>query len=148
MALKLQTYVLDTALKTIQEKAKVVRDQAALIKGQIDAGPVQSDIVVNLMRNLKVAYDVINTAKATPGLNVYARNEFNDPALDYVAEVDAALAAMLTCYSWVNTNFPKDASGYLLKDKIVNGAIENRVFAQSATAGLSTALGTLIAAFA
>ena len=148
MALKLQTYVLDTALKTIQEKAKVVRDQAALIKGQIDAGPVQSDIVANLMRNLKVAYDVINTAKATPGLNVYARNEFNDQALDYVAEVDAALAAMLTCYSWVNTNFPKDASGYLLKDKIVNGAIENRVFAQSATAGLSTALGTLIAAFA
>jgi hypothetical protein len=148
MALKLQTYVLDTALKTIQEKAKTVRDQAVLIKSQIDAGPVQSDIVVNLMRNLKVAYDVIDAAKAAPGLNVYARNEFNDQTLDYVAEVDAALAAMLTCYSWVNTNFPKDANGYLLKDKIVNGAIDNRVFAQAQTAGLSTALGTLIAAFA
>ena len=148
MALKLQTYVLDTALKTIQEKAKLVRDAAISVKAQCDTGPVQSDIVVGIMRNLKVQYDIINAAKATPGLNVYARNEFNDPALDYVAEVDAALAAMATCFAWVNTNFPKDANGYLLKDKIVNGAIENRVFAQATTAGLSTALGTLIAAFA
>ena len=148
MALKLQTYVLDTALKTIQEKAKLVRDAAVNVKAQVDSGPVQSDIVVGIMRNLKVQYDIINAAKATPGLNEYAKVEFDDPTLDYVAEVDAALAAMATCFSWVNTNFPKDANGYLLKDKIVNWAIENRVFAQAQTVGLSTALGTLIAAFA
>ena len=147
MALKLQTYVLDTALDTIQSKAKLVRDTASNIKAQVDAGPIQSDIVVGLMRNMKIQYDIISAAKATPGLNAYARTEFNDPTLDYVAEVDAALAAMATTYNWVNTNFPKDASGYLLKDKIVNGAIENRVFSQAATAGLSTALATLIATF-
>jgi DNA-binding CsgD family transcriptional regulator len=115
MALKLQTYVLDTALKTIQEKAKLVRDAAVNVKAQVDAGPVQSDIVVGIMRNLKVQYDIINAAKATPGLNDYAKVEFDDPTLDYVAEVDAALAAMATCFAWVNTNFPKDANGYLLK---------------------------------
>lgn len=148
MALKLQTYVLDTALSTIQQKAKLVRDAAVNVKAQVDAGPVPSDVVVGIMRNLKIQYDIINAAKVVPGLNAYARNEFDDQALDYVAEVNAALAAMATCYNWVNTNFPKDASGYLLKDKIVNGEIVNREFTQAQTAGLSTALGTLIAAFA
>lgn len=147
MALKLQTYVLDSALETIQQKAKTVRDTAVTIKTQIDAGPVPSDVVINLMRHMRIAHDVMSAAKAMPGLNEYAKNEFNDPLLDYVAEVNTALSAMLACYTWVNTNFPKDASGYLLKDKIVNGVIENRIFTQAQTAGLSTALATLIAAF-
>ena len=148
MALKMQTYVLASALETIQAKAKTVRDTATTVKAQIDAGPIASDIIINLMRHMRTAHDVMSAAKVMPGLNEYAKNEFNDPLINYVAEIDAALSAMLACYAWVNTNFPKDAGGYLLKDKIVNGVIENRIFTQAQTAGLSTALGTLIAAFA
>ena len=147
MALKLQTYVLDSALATIQSKAKTVRDTAATIKAQIDAGPIASDIIINLMRHMRTAHDVMSAAKVMPGLNTYAQNEFNDPLLNYVAEINAALLAMVNTYNWVNTNFPKDVNGYLLKDKIVDGMIENRVFTQAQTAGLSTALATLIAAF-
>ncbi len=148
MALKLNTYLLDVAVKNIQSKGRTVKDGAVAIKAKIDAGPIPSDEVVNIMRHLKMAHDLFAEAKVAPGLNNYAKTEFNDPLLDYVAEVDAAMAACVTCFNWVNTNFPKDASGYLLKDKIVNGAIENRIFTQAQTAGLSTALGTLIAAFA
>lgn len=148
MALKLQEYVLDSALETIQAKGKGVRDTAAIIKAQIDAGPIASEIVINLMRHMRTAYDIISAAKVTPGLNAYAQNEFDDPAYDYVAEVNAVLAAMLTTYQWVNTSFPKDVNGYLLKDKLVDGVVVNRVFAQQDTVGLSTALATLIAAFA
>ena len=148
MALNLNTYLLDKAVETIQSKAKGVRDTAATIKAQIDAGPVSSDTIINLMRHMRVAYDVMNAAKATPGLNAYAQTEFNSPTLDYVAEVNSALAAMVDTYNWVDNNFPKDVNGYLLKDKIVNGATENRQFTQAQTATLSTQLATLIASFA
>lgn len=148
MALKLQTYVLGAALETIQGKAKAVRDTATTIKAQIDAGPIASDIIINLMRHMQIAYDVMSAAKVLSGLNAYAQNEFNDPLLNYVAEVDTSLAAMASTYGWVNTNFPKDAAGYLLKDKIVNGVIVNRVFTQAQTAALSPILAALIAAFA
>lgn len=147
MALKLNTYLLDVAVKNIQSKGRTVKDAAVMIKAKIDAGPIPSDEVVNIMRHLKMAHDAFAEAKAAPGLNAYAITEFNDPLLDYVAETEAVMAACVTCFNWVNTNFPKDANGYLLKDKIVNGVIENRIFTQAQTAGLSTALGTLIAAF-
>lgn len=147
MALKLNTYLLDAAVKNTQSKAKTVKDAATTIKARIDSGPIPSDEVVNIMRHLKTAYDAFAEAKAVPGLNAYAKTEFNDQALDYVAEVEAVMAACLDCYQWVDSNFPKNA-GYLLKDKIVAGVVENRVFTQAQTAGLSTALGTLIAAFA
>ena len=148
MALKLQTYVLATALENIQAKAKHTRDLAVSIKAQAEAGNISADTILNLLRGMKVAYDVMESAKVTPGLNDYAKTEFNDPLLDYVAEVTAAQAAMVTCFNWITTNLPKDASGYLLKDKIVNGVIEVRTFTPAQTAGLSTVLGTLIAAFA
>lgn len=148
MALNLDAYLLDTALKNIQAKASSVRGQAEGLKAKIDSGPVAADEILNMMRQFRIAYDLLQTAKSVPGLNAYAQTEFNDPVLDYVAAVTAVQNAMVDCYNWVNTNFPKDVEGYLLKDKIVDGLIENRQFTQADTVGLSTQLATLIAAFA
>ena len=57
------------------------------------------------------------------------------------------MAACDGCLSWIVANYPKDASGYLLDRKIVNGAIEHRTFSVSAMSGLSQQFALLLAAF-
>ena len=90
----------------------------------------------------------MQTSKAVTGLNDYAKTEFSDASLDYVAEVTAVQAAMAACYAWVATNLPKDANGYLLIEKFVNGTIEPRTVTSAATAGLSALIATLLTKFA
>jgi hypothetical protein len=147
MALNLNIYLLDSALRDIQSKASTVSGLAQHIKNKIDTGPIRSEEIITLMRQFRVAHDALSVAKNVPGLNAYAQQEFNDALLDYKAEVEAVMAQMVLCYQWVDANFPKDANGYLLKDKIVNGLIENREFTQVQTAGLSAQLAILLAAF-
>jgi hypothetical protein len=84
---------------------------------------------------------------ALPGLAAYAKTEYADANLDIVAELNAVITACDNCVSWVGTNFPKDANGYLLIHKIANGDIEVRTFAPAALSGFATQLGALLAAF-
>jgi len=147
MALNLNTLLLADAFASIFGKLRIVKSQTQATIARIDSGAT-ADEVINIMRGLQTSYDIINTAKTTPGLAQYAQDQLGDSVLDIAAEVNATLAAMAATVTWIANNFPKDASGYILKDKIVNGSIDNRVFTPAQMAGLKTQLNAIISTFA
>jgi hypothetical protein len=147
MALPLSV-ALDGAFTNIQTKASQVKSASTALKAKMESGPTEAREIINYAAALKKAYDVIQTNKSATGLNDYAATELSSPALDYVVEVTAVQTAMSDCYAWVSTNLPKDASGYLLIEKFVNGTIEPRTVTSAQTAGLSALIATLLTKFA
>ena len=147
MALNITTTPVAQAFETLLQKATTLKGNVQTVRTTLATTNTPADTVINIMRHIQVARDVIASAKAAAGLNAYAQEQFNDPAVDVVAEADAVIAACNGVLTWTATNFPKDASGYLLKDKIANGTIENRVFTPAAMAGLVTQLDPLLATF-
>jgi len=139
---------LDGAFQNIQTKASQVKTASTALKAKMESGPTVAREIINYAAALKNAYDVMTASKAATGLNDYAKIELSNANLDYVAEVTAVQAAMADCYAWVATNLPKDASGYLLIEKFVNGTIVPRTVTSVQTAGLSALIATLLAKFA
>ena len=147
MPLNITTTPVAQAFETLLQKATTLKSNVQTVRNTLATTNTPADTVINIMRHIQVARDVIASAKAVAGLNAYAQEQFNDPTVDVVLEADAVIASCNAVLSWVATNFPKDASGYLLKDKIVSGQIENRIFTIAAMAGLVTQLDTLLATF-
>ena len=146
MALNSSNIKAQQAFETIMGKASTLRSGLQAQRTILSANGSSADVVLNVARGVKVSRDLMSSAVTTPGLQAYARLLYDDPAKEFVADVNAAIAACTTLMTWVATNFPKDANGYLLKDKIVNGEIESRTFTAAAMAGLVAEIDTLIAA--
>jgi hypothetical protein len=147
VSLPIKQFLLGSAVDKAMERCRILRDTVSVFKSQIDSGSKGSDEVLNLMRGIKIARDQLSAYAAAPGIDVQAREQYNDPALNFSTELTAIVTACDNCLSWVSANFPKDANGWLLKDKIVDGAIDNRVFTQAQLVTFSTTLGTLLATF-
>lgn len=147
MAINLTSLLLGQAFTDIIGKLKFVKASTQTAISQIDTGAT-ADQIISMMRGLKTSLDIINAAKSAPGLAQYAKDQYWDAAFDIAAEINASVSAMNTAVLWIETNMPKDANGYLLKDRIVNGNIENRVFTPAQLAGLKTQLNAILSTLA
>lgn len=147
MTINLNALLLQDVLTTIVSKLRLLRSQVQATITRIEAGAT-ADEVINIMRSLQTSYDIINGLKSSPGLGQYAKDQFGDAALDIAADLNATLTAVAAAVTWITTSFPKDASGYILKDKIVNGAIDNRIFTPAQMANLKTQLNAILATLA
>ncbi len=128
-----------------------VKAQAEAFKVMAQGGSVLvSDLFGGLRDTLAEGRKELNTAKTTGGMAEYAKEQFDDPAYDIVAEFTAMMAEIDGTLTWLEANFPKDAgdrllvwmfvgdgSGDVVSDTITNGA---------SLAALIGKLDTLIAA--
>ncbi len=146
MALNSSTIKAQQAFDTIMGKANALRSGLQVQRAILAANGSNADIIFNAMRGVRVTRDLMSANVGTAGLQAYARLQYDNPALDFIANVNGAITACGEVLTWVNANFPKDANGYLLKDKIENGEIVARTFTAAAMAGLVTQIDTLIAA--
>lgn len=146
MALNSNAIKAQQAFETIMGKASVLRGNLQSQRVTLSANGASADVVLNAMRGVKVTRDLMAANVTAPGLQAYARFIYDDPAKDFIAAVNSATTACDALLSWVVANFPKDAEGYLLKDKITNGEIVARTFTAAAMAGLVAQIDTLIAA--
>lgn len=130
---------LDGQILSLKRDCERARSEAA-------AGNVASSRILNTFINLRVYRSKLSAMSGTPGLVAYAQAQKNLPGLDVVAEFTALLSAIDGVTSWINTNFPKDVSGFLLERTLgVDGPTE-RAFTPAQTAGFRTQLDTVIAA--
>lgn len=134
---------LDVVLGSLVDKVNAARTQTATMRSLIAAGDVKADVIVNLMIGMRRAYDGISAISGTSGLNTHASAAYDNQALDIEAEITSVLSALQSAYNWVDNNFPKDGNGYLLKEKINSGVVEQRVFPQASLSGLDTVLAQL-----
>lgn len=86
------------------------------------------------------------TYSAVPGIQAYAQSQLNDNTVDIGTAFTTMMSAIDGVINWIVTNFPA-SGGFLQADTMLaSGRQSARVFSAAATAGLRTALATLIAA--
>lgn len=143
------------AFKTAEHLARAFVDattRAAALKTYVQsvrnasaAGPISGNVIVELYLRLvadKARFDAI---AATPGIGQYAKDQYNDDTYDVAAEFTAMVNAITAVGTWINTNFPKDAGGYILKDQLTASGVDVRTFSTASLATFRTQLDSLIA---
>lgn len=136
--------VLERACRTaIQMKALAERTSARLASEDASATEV-----IELFKQLRSYRSALSDAAAAPGIVAYAQDQLGDGALDVATEFNAMLAAVDAVTGWVQANFPRDGSGYLLAQTWGVDRPADRMFSPAQTAGLRTQLDALAATVA
>jgi hypothetical protein len=134
------------ALDTIRKTAVRLKSHALSAKDALAAGNRSANDIIGLMVMFQEAVRTWDGVSSTPGLVAYAREQFDDPALDIAAEFTAMRNAALAVTAWVQNNFPKDASGYLLKEQFDDEiGLAVRSFTPAQTLGLRNTIDAFTA---
>lgn len=142
------TGVLSRALEQIDDRAAALKLFAQQLRAECAAGNTPSSRILDAYIILVQERAELVAAAAVPGIVDYARTQKNNQALDVVTEFTAMVAAIDGVTSWLTTNFPKDASGYLLAKQFSGNTIVDRMFTPAMTATFRTQLDALIATIA
>lgn len=134
------------ALLDAQNEARAIKTYSADAVTLMAGNNVSANQVLDIYARLGTAKAKFQAVAAVSGIGQYAKDQFANQSLDVVAEFNAMVAAVDYVRSWIETNHPKDPSGYLLKDQFSGGSISVRSFTPAQTAGLRTALSSLVAA--
>lgn len=102
-------------------------------------------VVIAIRSEMIRAIDRLNELKTTPGLVAYAKEQKNDVLLDVVTEFNAVIAAMQAVVSEIETTFPVDGNGYLLREKWSATDTSPRQFTSGNVANLKTQLDGVVA---
>jgi hypothetical protein len=126
--------------------AGAVKQGAQTLVALSNAGPVGAAQIIRFCADLADARDLFTRLAAVPGLGAYAQEQIANPSLNIATEFTAMATAIDNARSWIVTNFPKDASGYLLAMQFdANGRTNERLFDTASLAQLRTQLTALIA---
>lgn len=129
MAFKASQYSLGKALETLGARALQTKQFLQAQRASMVASTCDSQVPVSVVLHLMRAITDLTLIASTPGLVSYARNQFNDPAYDVVAEFNAMRAVMVNAKDNLVLMFPKDANGFLLYQTFTaSGAITYRTF--------------------
>lgn len=129
-----------TLIRDSIQKARRAKQQMTKGIQVMAAGNVSANAIIEFMLNLNDAIRTWGEVAAIPGINVLARDLLRKPGLDFAAELSNLISLSQAAIDWIDANFPKDANGYLLKDKIVANSIEVRTFSPAQTANFRALL--------
>ncbi len=151
MAFKTDDTVLSVTFASAVQVAVQVKAQADAFRVMAQGGSVLvSDLFSGLRDTLSNGRRALNTAKATPGMADYAKEQFNDPAYDITTEFTAMMLEIDSLLAWLETNFPQDISGLLLIWTFVGDGsgdvVSDTITDGASLAALISKLDTLIAA--
>lgn len=104
-----------------------------------------STLIFDLYIRLKQDRQVLSAAASIPGIVDYAKTQKNDANLDIVAEFTTMLGAIDDATLWIENNFPKDGSGYLLAQTLEATGPVDRMFTPASTGGLRVVLDAIVA---
>ena len=138
------TGTLGKVLDKIDERIAYLKQFCIRIRDRAASGPIQATTIVDTFINLQSERTALVGASAVPGLVAYAKAQKGDETLDIVVEFNAVIAAIDATIAWINTNFPKDANGFLLRETWgANGPVD-RTFTVAQTANFRTVLQGII----
>lgn len=149
MAVKASNVLPEQAYRDARVYATLLKAYLQSRSEQFQAGPTNADVLLATFHDVRRIRDSIQAAAGVPGIANYARAQENDPAYDVIAEWTALLSAVASLLSFVTTNFPKDANGYLLeKTFAADGTYVFRTFTSAQLAGLVSAIAAVVALIA
>lgn len=141
------TPYLGQALIQVLGQAAGTKAQATDALASLQAGPVTTSFIFNLIDVSSAAIFNFNRFKAVTGLDNYATAQVPGYAGTMTADITATIAAIQACIDWIVANFPKDSTNtWILAEQLnADGTRTPRSFSTVQTAGLQTRLQTLIA---
>lgn len=107
------------------------------------AGPVKSDVVLTLYKQIDQFRTNIETIAAISGVDAFVKNAEDNQTYVLTTEIAATVTEIDAAIAWIDSNFPQ-SGGYRLTVVISEGAITPRSFAVSATSGLRSALQDVV----
>lgn len=141
-------YPTESAASTVDQIDRLaieIKQFAIRNKDRLSAGNVPSTTIFDIGINLLSSRARLMELALVPGVKEAAAIQKNSPELDVTEEFPKMINAIDAVISWIVSNFPKDASGYLLAQTFGPTGPVDRQFTSASTAGLRTALTTLIA---
>lgn len=137
--------------ETVNEKVQRFRTLAVQTKRgcheaaeALRAGAVSSNLIIQIYTNLVLAREQATAALTDEEVVAFFRGRFGDQS----SEFQSLLQKLGTAIAWITTNFPHDADGYLLKDKLQPTGIAVRQWQPADSAPLAALLDDLVAAIA
>lgn len=148
MAFPASTNTLDFALTSVRESAAKLKKHTQTMIDRSAAGSTPRRNYVNLLRFINEAIATWDSAAATPGLVVYAQEQFDDVGLDIIVEYNTMKTAAQDLASWIFTNLPTDGGSGAALLEIVNidGTQINLNFTIAQTALFRTEAAILVVA--
>lgn len=135
------TMTLDEGLSEAQKTAKRSKTFARRIIADSVAGNISSNEVIKVMREFREIGERLTFIVALPGLNAYAKEQYDNALLDVVAEILPIRDAADAIRDWVVANFPTSSSGFMERDTLnPDGSITIRQFSSAQAAGFRTEL--------
>lgn len=145
MPFRATTDCLAKAFSAVQAEALNLKNYATAQSAAMAAGSVSANGVREVYQKCVTAKAQFATAAALPGMQQYAKDQFNDQTYDVGAAFTAMQNAIQAVIDWITANYPVDATGYLLTEKFGAGGFAVRSFTPAQTAGLQTVLNNLAA---
>ena len=115
MALPVSQGYTARAFNLIVQAIVDARNESIAVQAAIPNSPPRT-LVISYMSNLTRQIDVINSLRTTPGLQQYARDQWDDQTLDVPTEFTAVLSAMTQLRDWIFANFPKGGGAWQVYD--------------------------------
>jgi hypothetical protein len=150
MTLPLSTVTASVAYTAIQDAGINLSSYIRLVQAGITAGSVPSqDLLATLgsaVALLAQAQALVANAPLAASVETLIQQQANDPTLDVVGEFAASMTALAALISAIQTDFPKDSSGYLM-DRIFSttGGVSSVAFAPSLLPTVPAALAVWLA---
>lgn len=135
---------LATALGQIIAGASSIKRYTQQIRDRSAAGDIPAREITKYMDEVTRRNGEFDVLKTTAGLAQYARDQFDDPAYDIVAEFNTMQTQMTATAGWISTNIPQ-SGGFLAIEQVVGNALVDRMLTSVQTAGLRTELDALLA---
>jgi hypothetical protein len=118
------------------------QSQNALTRCQ--GGSIDTDFIFRLLDQTVTVVNALTSWKATAGLDAFATGQAYPTTM--TTDCNTCVTAAQAIISWVTTNFPVDAGGFLQGYTLnADGSRTARSFTTAQTAGLQTSLTNFIA---
>lgn len=135
-----------SVLNQLQIFAAGIKQQAASASATAAANSVNTAFIFSMLDQLSGVIATLNTYKSVAGLNAYATANIPGYAGTLTTDITAVINAAQACITWVSTNFPKDAGGFIQAYTLnADGTRTMASFSTAQTVGLQTALNALVA---
>lgn len=120
MAFPASQIMLKNALDSVAINATRIKGEVDSMNARSAAGDVPREDFWNLQQRLQHTIDVWDVNAQVPGLVQYAKDQYNDPALDIVAEYNAMRAAAITLRDWIFGAIPTAAQDGAARLRIID----------------------------
>ena len=143
MAFRASNIVPSDAYQTVKRAAVQLKINMVAQKAQLAASGANYQFLQDIYLTLKRANNQFDALKTAPGLSDYAKAQENDPAYNVATEFTSMQSAIVACMGWMGANVPTSVTAKA-PSTWDGGSIISNTFTSGQTAGLQTALQTVI----